>query len=462
MTETELTNILLKSPAEVVKLLSISSYNLPTWVELEKQYNPLKHKIWDKVVYPDKEAGSPQDSFKRTSLGLQKLAVDRLSQSMFATSVVRDYTYEEEKEKEQIAVDILEELYRTHNYIDSSNIERAKMVNASCQMATVWGTSLKDTYIGDSISKFKLFHRNYSPKDGYTLYPILDGFGELLVLSIAYKVGTVTYMDVFTNTTPAMHIQYKNDKEWAVNAEASNYKLEVFPVVYTYIEDAVWGGLAGTNLVEQLEEMESYEGQYIKDNAAPVFTIDYGEVEPGSVIEKNIVSDAKDSRRLFFVGKGGSVQEVSWAGASEAIDNRYQRVRNAFFEQIQLPDTSFANMIRANTSAENKELIFADAKQKAKDLGGEWEQLFYDELNIVKAFAKVMFPQYATEFDNISVRSTIQPYAVRTKMENAEYIATGGAAMSRATQVRVLGEVGDVAQEVKRIEDEEGATANQL
>jgi hypothetical protein len=118
-------------------------------------------------------------------------------------------------------------------------------------------------------------------------------------------------------------------------------------------------------------------------------------------------------------------------------------------------------MVQSNTSAENKEMIFADAKAKAKDLGGEWERAFYEELNIVKEFAKILFPSYSTEFDMISVRIIIKPYLIRTKKENAEYVSIGSGAMSLETQVRVLDEVNDIETEVELIQEQNSASINQ-
>jgi hypothetical protein len=238
--------------------------------------------------------------------------------------------------------------------------------------------------------------------------------------------------------------------------------LEIFPVLYMNTTEPVWGGAAGTSLVEQLEEMESYQGLYIKRNTSPTFTLDYGELQPGDTQKTDVAETSSDSRRIIKVGKGGNMQDVTWQGATEAIEARYQRLRNAFFEQIQVPDTSFSNMIKSNTSAENKELIFADSRAKAEDLGGEWEKMLFSEMEIVKAFAKIMFPSYSAALDLITARRVIKPYNVRTKKENAEYVATAGDAMSMGTKVRILDEVDDVEQEVEIIEAGASAQANQL
>lgn len=460
----ELQAILALEPKEIVSKLQKTSFDdLPSWASLQKQYDPSKHSITDTTKYPAKLGNNNVDDFKRTTLALQKLAVNRVAQSMFSTPVTRIYNYDRESEKAAQAVALLEELYKTHVHIDSENIERCKKLNASCQIITLWSVVERPMVINGEQSKYTLKCKTYSEMDGFTLYPIVDENGDILVISISYKDSDDQEYFVMCANIPNQPILYiyTSGKQGYELLPENIKKLTAFPAVYINIPEPVWGGDSGTNKVEQLEEMESYQGLYIKRNAVPSFTLDMGELKVGS--KKSTAStSSEDARRIITVGKGGSMQDVTWDGAAEAVDNRYQRIRNAFFEEIQVPDTSFANMIKSNTSAENKELVFADAKAKAEDLGGEWERLFYEEMRIVKEFAKVMFPSYAGEFDSISVRSIINPYSIKTKKEAAEYVSLAGGSMSLGTKVRILGEVDDVDEEIKQIQEQSSAETNQL
>lgn len=462
MTQEQLNEILAKSPDDIVSELQKTSYTIPKWSDLEKQYNPKKHSIWDLTKYPPKKDEKGNDDFKRTALALQKLAVNRVAQSMFSDPVDRKYSAQDMNDNITNAIEMLEELYRIHNYIDSENIERAKSLNKSCQIATVWSVKEKETVIKGEKSKFKLVHNTYSEPEGYKLYPINDSYGELLVLSVGYTDSEkAEHMDVYVGgEKPAYLAIVKSAEGWIVDEELSNRDLGVFPVCYIHLPEPVWGGDDGTNLVEQLEEMESYQGLYIKRNSLPTFTLDYGEIE-GKRRATN-TEKSSDSRRIIKVGKGGSMKDVTWEGAKEAVDARYERIRNAFFEQIQVPDTSFANMIKSNTSAENKELIFADAKAKARDLGGKWEKFFLDEITIVLGFLKVILPKYAAQLENISVRSVISPYSIRTKKETAEYVSMAGGSMSLETKINLLDEADNVQDEIEKINSENSANANQL
>ena len=456
MTQEQLATLIAGPTNDLVNKLQVSSYSLPTWDALKKEYEPTLHKIMtDTTLYPIKKSSTGGDDFKRTPLGLQKLAVNRISQSMFSTPVERKYKYDINNEQEKKAAAILEQIYKTENFIDSENMERAKKLHATCQMVTVWATIEKPTIIEEEECKYSLIHKTYSEMDGYKLYPQIDSMGNMVVFSIGYTTtDNVARLDVYTATN--LYNLVKGD-DWIIETVK---KGNFMPLVYSNMSQPVWGGQDGTLLVEQLEEMESYQGLYVKRNALPTFTIDWGELNGAVAATTSEKTD--DARRLIEVGKGGSMKDVTWAGAGESVKERYNRIRNAYFEQVQMPDLSFSTLINSNTSAENKEFMFTDAQQKARDLGGEWERLFYLELQLVKQFMAVMYPSLAKELAQISIRSVIHPYSVRTKKEIAEYISLAGDNMSLKTKIGILAEVDDIDEEIKAIQEEQGTVTNQL
>lgn len=464
MTIEELKEILALPPDEAVEALKESSFLVPLWEDLEPQYDPLQHTIYNTTIYPIKENDNGADDFKRTALAMQKLAVSRISQALFATPTKRIWNFDKTSERQIQAVDIIEEIYRVHNYIDSENIERAKKNNAACEIVTIWSSYEPKIplIVSGEVAKLKLTHSTYSPIDGYTIYAQKDSNGELIVVSIGYQdADDIEFLDVYTNSDTIQFFRFKNDGEWALDDTEGleNPKtLEIFPVVHTWLSEPVWGGLAGTGLVEQLEEIESYDGMYIKRNSNPAFTAYYGEGD----LRKETEENTNNVRDIIEVAKGGQVTDITWQGAGKAVENRYTRLRNAFFETNQVPDNSFATLINSQTSAENKELVFSDVKAKAMDLGGEWSKMFYEEIIIVLRFAAIMFPSFKTEFETISARSVIQPYNLKSTKDSAEIVAMAGASMSTETQVRELDLVDDIEQEVEAIEENRSTQANQL
>lgn len=464
MTAQELDTLLATAAQDTDALvLSLQKRNptVPAWEGLKKQYEPLLHSIiTDPIKYPPLKVFG-KDELDRVCFGLQKLAVRRWSQSLFSTPVRRNYVYDHNSTSQTEAVQLIEELLRTNCGVDKVNTERAKKLGKSCQFATVWHTYPKPTIIGEELSQFRLRATTYSEDRGYQLFPIFDENEELLCLSIMWTTDTnATKMVTYANTASIKQYNFTKTNKWLID-EGFPKPLEVFPAVYMSLTEPVWGGDEGTLLVEKMEAAESYQGTYIKRNSIPTFVLDMGEKAANSKMSK-IEESGTDARGIIVVGKGGDFRDVTWAGATAALEARQARLRNAFFEQIQIPDTSFANMIKSNTSVDNKELIFADSRASAEDYAGEFETLFFDEFEIVKKLASIMFPKYAKDFALISARSVITPYNVRTQLETAEIIATAPDAFSQETKIRMMGVVDDIESEKKAIAEESALTSQQI
>ena len=465
MTQEQLDVILAETKIEdQIKLLSVSSFVIPKWSDLKVQYNPEEHAIIkDTTRYPViLNASKGGDDMKRITRALQRLASNRMAQVMFATAVERIYNYDKDIDSQQTAVDIIEEIYRTQNYIDAENIERAKQVNASCQVATVWSVYEEINKIKDQESKYKLAHTSYCEMDGYKIFANVDNNKNLIVISFSYTDSSdVEFFDIYIGGLNPQFISYQKGANWALTVLPKNpMPLEVFPVVYTYLKQPVWGGDSGTTQVETIEETVSYRAMYIKKNAVPLATMDMGKTE--NMTKSTLAESQEDQSRIVRVGEGGKIEYVVWDVNNGTSEQQIRDMESGFFEDNQIPNNSFATMLKSNMSAENRELVFQDSKAKAIDLGGEWQKLFNDELNkIIIPNCKIMFPGLAADFDLISVRSKIKPFSIKNDTENAEIVANAGGAMSLSTKVNTLNLVDDKNAEVKRIEDENATNANQ-
>lgn len=464
MTQEQLDLILSLPIEDQIKALSVSSFDIPEWTDLEKQYNPDKHAILTDLnkypIIPNPSTGA--DDMPRITRRLQALAVNRVSQAQFVTPVERAYSYDRESDSQKKAVDIIEELYRTQNDIDAENLERAKQLNASCQVATVWRVYEEENRIDEEQTKFKLSHTSYSEMDGYKIYPNIDNNKNLIVISFSYKDSSdVEFFDIYVGGAEKKFISYTKKDKWVLTELSKNpLPLDFFPVVYAHLKQPVWGGDTGTRQVEIIEETWSYRAFYIKKNSSPVFVMDAGKTEGKSVSETEETD--QDKKRVLKVGEGGSIKAVVWDNNNEITKDQIKDMETAFFDDNQIANIAMSVLLSSNTSADNKDLVLTDSKAKAVDLGGEWVRLFNNELNnIIIPFAKVMFPSLSNDFDAISVRSTIKPYSIKTDKENAETIATAGNAMSLETKVRTLGKVTEIDTEVEAIENENAANINQ-
>jgi hypothetical protein len=154
---------------------SVNCYQ-PLWSELYKQFDPLQHSIYDTTKYPAQLNQYNVDDFKRVGLGMQKLAVNRISQNLFSQPVKRVYTYDSENQQLKDAVKIFETVSKNYLNIDSINIERAKSLFSACEVCSIIYVTDEPMVIGEYISPKKInIKLDMKNKSGYEY--IIDGGG---------------------------------------------------------------------------------------------------------------------------------------------------------------------------------------------------------------------------------------------------------------------------------------------
>ena len=129
--------------------------------------------------------------------------------------------------------------------------------------------------------------------------------------------------------------------------------------------------------------------------------------------------------------------------------------------QLQLPDMSMENMKATPMSGEARKMMFIDAQLKVTDESGIWLDMFDREINVVRAFMKIMYPSLADAIDSLQVEVAITPYQISDETERIGNLsnATGGKPiMSQRTAIRNLGYVDDVDEELGHIAEESTAS----
>ena len=454
---------------KVVEQLMVSDIRgIPVWDDLLKEYNPMEHDIIkDTTKYPPSRTKTGADKLPRIPIGLQKLTTKRLAQAMFSQPVTRNYIYGIEKnDTTAIATKCLETLI-VGSGLNNINIERAKALNASCQVVTVWRvipTPKPYKLMGKDV-KFKLKAEHYSPLQGNKLYPQLDENGLMNCVSIQSEVkttdDTITYLDTYTDTKYIRFV--KNGEHWTVDITK---ELSFQPCTFIYKTEPGWGGKENTILVDSIESLVSKNAFYIDENAKPNFSVYRGEGKTAKSTkvegEDSTGQPQSEARGVYELGKDGFVKEITWEGANAATESQYKNLRNSFFEQTQIPDISFSNLMASHTSADNKEIMFTDVKAKALDEAGEWEAMFMEENDIIKKFASTILPDFAPIYDSTLIETKINPYAVNSKKEIAEYVAGAGSAMSLRTKITLLNEAEDVDEEIQAIKEDQSFDSNNI
>ena len=94
------------------------------------------------------------------------------------------------------------------------------------------------------------------------------------------------------------------------------------------------------------------------------------------------------------------------------------------------------------------------------DEKGLWTEVLSREMNVIKAFARLMFPSLAGAFDALECDFIITPYSIQDMAErvNIYTSATQKPVMSQRTAIQKLGEVDDVDEEMQRLAEEDAAS----
>lgn len=435
----------------VISDLKRKSVGVPAWSELEKEYEPRLHPVRTDKGYRDKVTKKGIERVSRITLGLQKLAVKRMTELMFAIPVQRVYKPKDEAEKSAAA--IMEAVF-AKNRIDSVNVDRGRGLFAACECVTLWYSQEQPTTYAGEPSPLKLRCRNYSPMEGDALYPLFDEYDDLSALSIEYRRTedgrSVTYFDTYTAFE---HIRWRTSQGGSPEEELrEEIGLGKIPGVYIRRTEPIWEDTSGN--VYEAEWTLSRNGNYIRKNARPNWVVfSDNKVKYGA----EAAAGDNEGRNVLQYGAGDKAEYKTWTQAIDSIKFHVEEIKRNFFTQLQLPDMSMDNMKAAPMSGEARKMMFIDAQMKAVDESGAWLEFFDREVNVVRAFLKEMYPKLAGAFGSLAVEVVITPYQIRDEAEKISNLtnATGGKAiMSQRTAVANLGYADDVDEELGLIAGE--------
>lgn len=418
---------------------------------LEAQYDPRLHPVMDRASYPDRPDGrGGLERVTRVALNFQRLAAKRLMELCVGAPVKRIYSASGAREEEVAAY--LENIF-TAARIDSINAERALALFAGCEAATLWYAVPERTKRYGFESPLRLRCRTFSPLTGAELYPHFDGYGDMVALGIlqtsARGAARRQTLDVYTANT---HATYETGGQGWRQAAVEAVALGKIPAVYMHRPAPAWEDTS--ELVYEMEWTLSRNGNYLRKNSKPLFTvfadeaISYGEERPPE----------QESRAVLQFPKGSSAGYVTWPQAVESLKFHIAELRQLFFTQLQLPDWSYESMKSTPMSGESRRQLFIDAHLKVLDERGRLQEFFDREVNVLRAFLKAMLPAgYADAVGTLGVRSVVTPFALDDERERIENLckASGGRALiSQREAIERLGWSDDSAETLSQIQEE--------
>ena len=449
---------------QIIGDLQQKTISVPSWGELEKEYNPKQHPVYNKKEYADKCRKGKWERMTRVTYAIQKQAVKRMKELMFTIPVKRKYTTKSEQEKK--AATIMEAIFKK-NHIDSVNLKRAHRLFASCEIITIWFAQKQDTIYAGETSKLKLRCRTYSPMDGDELYPLFDEYDDMIALSIAYSryegQDKVNYFDTYTADAHYRWRQTaKSGTDWELDTEPEPISIQKIQGCYLYRPEPIWEDQSDNGY--ELEWALSRNGNYLRKNSRPTWVI-YTDSSRPTNPNKQEPADDNAGRNILRYGQKDRAEYATWNQAIESLKFHTEELRRNIHTTLQLPDMSMEQMKATPMSGEARKMLFIDCQMKVTDEAGDWIEFFDREVNVVREFCKLMFPKLAGAFDTLTVENVITPYQINSlsdDIKDGTNATNGKAVASRRTIVRRLGLVPEeeLEDELEQIEKEEQTTTD--
>lgn len=414
-------NLLDGDTNDVVERLTQKAGNIPSWDKLRIEYDPNLHPVMNRGIYPDivHDDGSVE-YVTRINQDMQRLAVKKTAQLCVGIPVER--VYKPKTDGESVAARLIERIYQ-RNRIDNVNIDRCKMLFASCEIFTLWYSVAQEhnMYGLDSSCHLKVRCKNFSPMNGDQLYPLMDKYGDMIAMSIGGEryVGNkkVSYLDTYTKD---YHIQFTNRGEGWIESVREDIVIGKIPGVYSSRHTPIWEDIS--NICYEIEWALSRNGNYLRRNSKPILAI-YSD-------QDLTFNQSRDHESLTVQQHtpDSKMEYVTWEQATDSLKFYVEQLRQSFFSQLQLPDISFDNMKSTPMSGEARYMMFIDSELKVKEESGRLFELLDREINIIKSFAKCILPTYADDIDSLIIENVITPFGIRSEEDKIKNImtATGG------------------------------------
>lgn len=437
-----------------IAALSEKTVNVPVWggrKGLEMEYNPKFHPVMDRQKYPDIVNEDGIQPVTRIALGFQKLASKRMTELVTAIPVKRVFKPENDKQKE-VATFITSVLDK--NRIDSVDIDRVNRFFAGCEIMTLWYALEQNNTLYGRKSPLKIRCRTFSPMLGDDLYPLFDEYGDMIAMSVGYqrKKGrkTVKFFDAYTANK---HIKWSSESGSWQEIENEDITLLKIPAIYACRPFPIWEFTSDT--VYEIEWSLSRNGNYIRENSKPLFCVFSDEV----ISYGDEKSPDKEARAVMQYPKGSTAQYVTWQQAVENLKFHVSELRNLYFTMLQLPDWSYEKMSQVALSGESRKQLFIDAQLKVNDEKGPLIEFFDREINVIKAYAKIVFGEsYAADIDALKAEIIITPFTISDEKDDINNLMTangGKPLMSQRESIERYGKSDDVDKTLKEIKEEE-------
>lgn len=401
----------------------------------------------------------------RVPLPMQEVIVTRRVGFLLGNPIQFDATYDEDNTKEKAVVDYIEEIQENAK-MDYRNKEVARRMMSEMECAEIWylvedeGTFWQQVAkrIGVKKPTFQLKMKVLSPALGDDLYPLFNGYGDLIAFARAYRVNEdgkeVEHFDVYTDD---ITYKYAKRDDWQLDDQAPKGGLikneaKKIPIIYYQQRKPEWANVQ--LMIDRLEKVLSNHGDMNDYFGEPILAV-FGQII--QAINKG------ESGKILQLSENAKASFLALDTPPESIKMEVENLEKFIYALSQTPNLSFAelkSMGSGDISGYAMELLFMDAHLATKAK----EELFgigvQRRVNLLKSFiGNVLDAGLKEASSSIRVKPVITPYSPKNIKELIDMVNTSviDGTLSKITATEKFQEFGyipDAEQEQERLEDQ--------
>lgn len=460
------------SASDIYKALSAKTAPIVAYEDLIKQLDPRQHAVFDTTKRPKKEVKKPNgrvdekgnpltdtslEEVNRIGVGFQQRIVNGSVGFLLGIPVkLRSYASDDPQKKLAAMV----QKTWDDNKLDFFNRKLAKKVLGECEAAELWyliedasfwaslWVKIKSAVGINSGSKFKLRVRLMAESLGDKLYPHYDEYGDMDAISREYSTlennKKVTRFDIYTALAVVKLV--KGEGGWIEEKREAN-PFGKIPVIY-YSQDVPDWHLV-QNLIERYETLMSNFADTNDYFGSPMIKV------TGKVLG---FASKGEQGKVLQLEAGASADYLAWQNAPEAIKLEMETLEKLIYGLTQTANVSFENMVNmGDVSGVALKLKFLDAHMKAENKIELFGEMFLRRINLLKhVLGTVVDTSLSAQVPLLEMEPVFTPYLPKNLKEETDILttATGKPIMSVKTALEHNSLVGDVDEELKRMDEE--------
>ena len=446
--------------------------------ELERQFDPKQHKVFDEGYRKKKVVNVPTNRkdpvtgntiYKskkvervRIAVPLQKVLVNRAVGFLLGNKVeykISQLGGNKKADKNQTKLyDAVMKVFHQNKmrYFDK---KLARRVFRCREAAELWYLPTNEK--GQIDLKGKMRVKLLSPVDGDKLYPHYDDFDRLDGFAREYVVYdetglAVRHFDVYDSRFVYQYVDGAADGGWQLSGGGpKRHGFSKLPIIYYRVEQAEWEDVQWA--IERVEDLISNWGD----------TNDYFGT-PKYFVKGKIVGFAEKGEQgsVFQGEKDTNMNVLSWDSSPQSVAGELGQLFNIIYSCSHSADISFERMkeLGNNTSGAAIRLMLIDPHMNAEDKTELFGEMFTRRCNVVAngitetGIYERGIPASAAA--DIEFEPIFKPYMPKNELETLQLIqsSTGGQATTSRRRGIELNPINDdperVQQEIQQEQDE--------